>query len=472
VVKLGAVAGVAMALVFAAPAAADVPPGFDLFETDPAATVFSFREEFTIPPNFFDQGSAAFQGDVQFGGLPLGEFMNQDVGDADTVVRRPEAARLAPPFPADTTIPIELVSLSLQSMQPIAVDVGGQTQLWDAFAQQSPTRPSQGTMRILQLQERGGAFDSQLQVFPLFTFVRLSDGETRTLDVGSVPLGGEAQQKLVLRSSEVPWRAGCVFPALLVQGLNAGFCPAQDVNGRSVVTAEEAPLARHVVRPAQRRLEHFGCYSIKPHPLRRRELGLSDQFGDSRAQLLRPQTLCAPAQKNREPLRNRRAHLECFGIRRDARFESTRTVAVRNQFGSTVLELTRAVSLCAPTSKSRSPKRRPPALPRTAQIDHFTCYKAAALQRVAPVRVSVREQFSRERIAVQRPSALCTPTDKEGSGVEHPVQHLVCYAVRHLGKRFRGRVVRVRNQFGSPRVSVRRRGTFCVPSLKVRIEGG
>jgi hypothetical protein len=56
------------------PASADVPPGFDLFETDPEATVFSFREEFTIPPNFFDNGSAAFQGDVGFGGVPLLTF--------------------------------------------------------------------------------------------------------------------------------------------------------------------------------------------------------------------------------------------------------------------------------------------------------------------------------------------------------------------------------------------------------------
>src|SRR5918999_3691267 len=86
----------AVALAFATPASADVPPGFDLFETDPEATVFSFREEFTIPPNFFDQGSEPFQGDVNFGGVPLGTFMGNRTGDADTVVEREQLAAIAP----------------------------------------------------------------------------------------------------------------------------------------------------------------------------------------------------------------------------------------------------------------------------------------------------------------------------------------------------------------------------------------
>jgi hypothetical protein len=107
-----------------------------------------------------------------------------------------------------------------------------------------------------------------------------------------------------------------------------------------------------------------------------------------------------------------------------------------------------------------------------AQIDHFACYHVEALQKVAPVRVRVAEQFSREKVVVGRPQALCAPVDKSGSGVRHPVAHLLCYEVRHLGKRFGGRVVRVRNQFGRPKVSVTRRGTFCVPSEKVVLASG
>src|SRR4051812_27742032 len=178
---------VALLIVLAAPAAADVPAGFDLFETDPEQTTFSFREEATIPANFFADGSAPFQGDVAFGGVPINRFMGRDVGDADTVVQRPQASLLAPPFLAQATGPIELRLLSLVGVQPIEVKVGDATQLWDVDAAQSPTRPSTGQIRIFQSSDGGGLFDTRLTVFPVFTFTRLSDGETRVLDVGAAP---------------------------------------------------------------------------------------------------------------------------------------------------------------------------------------------------------------------------------------------------------------------------------------------
>src|SRR3954469_1677838 len=115
----GGIALLVALLVMVAPATADVPPGFDLFETDPEQTVFRFEDQATIPANFFDDGSAPFQGDVAFGGVPLNRFQGHDVGDADTVVQRPQASPLAPPFPDETTGPIELIDLSLVSMQPI-----------------------------------------------------------------------------------------------------------------------------------------------------------------------------------------------------------------------------------------------------------------------------------------------------------------------------------------------------------------
>ena len=53
---------VQVVLGITASSAGAVEPGFDLFETDPAGTTFSFREEFTIPPSFFEQGSACVRG--------------------------------------------------------------------------------------------------------------------------------------------------------------------------------------------------------------------------------------------------------------------------------------------------------------------------------------------------------------------------------------------------------------------------
>jgi hypothetical protein len=463
----GAIAAAVALLVVGAPASADVPPGFDLFETDPSATVFSFREEFTIPPNFFDQGSAPFQGDVTFGGVPLNTFQNRDIGDTDTVVQRPQNAVLAPPFPAQTEIPLELVALNLQSVQPIQVDVRGTIQLWDVRAGLSQAQRSPGAMRIVQTEELGGAFDSALRVFPRFDFTRLSDGTTRTIDVGEMQLSQQSQQKLTLSASNVPWRAGCVPPALVVLGMNDGFCPNFEIQGRKpeVPAIERAALARHGVYPAQPRLEHFACYGIgRRARFRRPTVQLADQFGSTGARVGFAGALCAPAQKNQEPFENRRAHLTCFAIRRTDEFR-TRTVAVRNQFGPAVLTVTAPDSLCAPSSKSPRPRRRPAPLPRELRIDHYTCYRVQPAVAAQPRSVRLRDQFRRARVRVLQPVVICAPASKNLARIDHPVRHLVCYRLRRA--RFRPRVVRVRNQFGVARVLAAARRSLCVPSVKV-----
>jgi hypothetical protein len=401
---------------------------------------------------------------VTFGGVPLGTFQDRDIGDADTVVRRPQAAVLAPPFPAQTDIPIELVALNLQSIQPIQVEVQTGTQLWDVRAGLSQAQQSPGAMRVVQTEELGGAFDSALRVFPRFVFTRLSDGATRTIDVGEMQLSQQSQQKLTLSASNVPWRAGCVPPALVVLGLNDGFCPNFEIQGQKpeVPAVEQAALARHAVYPAQPRLEHFACYGIgRRARFRRPTVQVADQFGSSGVRVGFAGALCAPARKNREPFENRRAHLTCFAIRRTDAFR-TRTVAVRNQFGPAVLNVVAPDSLCAPSSKSR--RRRPAALPREIRIDHFACYRVepAATQ---PRSVTLRDQFRRSRVRVLQAVVICAPASKNRARIDHPVRHLVCYRLR--SQRFRRRIVRVRNQFGVSPVLVASPRSICVPSVKV-----
>lgn len=454
--------------VCATPAFGDVPPGFDLFETDPEATVFSFREEFTIPPNFFDEGSAPFQGDVNFGGVPLNTFQGHDVGGADAILHRFNPAVLAPPFPDQTIIPVDLVSLSLIGVLPITVDVGNDTQLWDVRMGVSPSRFSQGALRINQTSPQGGAFDSALQVFPLFTFRRLSDGETRTLDVGQFPADPQTSDDLVLRSDNQPWRAGCVPPALAVPGLNDSFCAGQTEAGVLQLNPLQSRLVRLGVRPAQAALEHFGCYLTRePRRFKRRDVTVEDQFGSGRGRVVAQRGLCVPVRKNREPFENTRAHLQCYASRLSPGF-SARTVAVRNQFGAAVLRISRPTALCAPSVKTPLRRRGAPDLGAAERIDHFACYRARPAARLRLPRVSFRGQFGRERVRVLRPINLCAPAAKNGVAVEHPVRHLVCYEFRRLGRRpFRPRSVRVRNQFGSRVVRVLAPGLLCVPSLKI-----
>jgi hypothetical protein len=458
-----------VALLLAAPAWADVPPGFDLFETDPQQTLFSFRDQAEIPADFFDQGSAPFSGDVAFGGNPLLTFMGKDVGDADTVVERTQAAVLPSPFPATAQSPVELRALSLVGIEPIQVDVGGATQLWDVGAEASASRPSSGSIDIVQQSKGGGTFDSRLTVYPKFTFTRLSDGRRRVLDVGALPDGTRPDDGLVLSSSGVPWRPGCIPPALRVPGLNDGFCPGQTTLGPGAANVEQAALARHAVFPAQPRLEHFSCYPTPPRsrgavPFSAR---LADQFGSSRASVRAPVTLCNPARKNREPFSNRRAHLSCQAMRVRSAFRA-RDVAVRNQFGSARLRVLRPVTLCAPalTSSVRQPRPPPPLRPPDG-IDYYTCYRISTSAPPVGRRVTLVDQFGRRRASVLRPVSLCAPTRLNFSRLLHPAHHLVCYRVDFGNARFPVRQVRVQDKFGVEIVFPRRPAALCVPSLKL-----
>src|SRR3990170_2822469 len=91
--RLAALCGTAMVMLgIPAAASAQVPAGFDLFETDPASTQFHFQGPGTIPADFFAPGSDPFTGNVNFGGVPLETFNGLGTGDADTVVQRPVAA--------------------------------------------------------------------------------------------------------------------------------------------------------------------------------------------------------------------------------------------------------------------------------------------------------------------------------------------------------------------------------------------
>src|SRR5207253_1706027 len=100
-----------------------VCPALDAWETpdaDPAAGAVSFYAFGTadnppIPAGFFGAGSNPFLGTVQWSPLPI----DSSISPTDTIVRRP------PLPPPPTTVPIELVELSLVSSQPITVNYSG-----------------------------------------------------------------------------------------------------------------------------------------------------------------------------------------------------------------------------------------------------------------------------------------------------------------------------------------------------------
>ena len=119
--------------------------GFDHFES---MGTWDFSQS-PIPSDFFGPGSDPFEGQVALQGVPV------NCGDmTDTVVQRLSDFR-GDASPA--TIPVEIVSLHLQSVDPITVTYsGGPPELWWMTATLNPSETSTGQYRLTETSARGG----------------------------------------------------------------------------------------------------------------------------------------------------------------------------------------------------------------------------------------------------------------------------------------------------------------------------
>jgi hypothetical protein len=210
-------------------------------------------------------------------------------------------------------------------------------------------------------------------------------------------------------------------------------------------------------------LDHYACYSATFSHFTPRAVRLQNQFGRASARVDRPIRICAPAQKNAEPVRNRVAHLTCYSLSGvQGPEQQSRSVTLSNQLGvlPARVQVVRPESFCLPASK-RLETVTPPAVPRN--LDHFVCYRIDPTRGFDRRKARVRDQFGSFTDAILAPKTLCVPTRKNGSKLVQPRVHLVCYSVKSGA---RGRRALLRDQFGVLRSSPTVRNFLCVPSLK------
>ena len=264
-----------LAALVAAPAAANINAGTDVFVTQPGYSYQDFTPN-PIPPGFFGPGSDPFTGTIYLNGSPLGPF-----GPVDTIVERLGLAPL-PGCGSEATVPIELVALSLVSVNPITVTYGiNPSQQWNVqVTLSSVTMPQpQGNMTIRKTHANGGTFSSTLFVQPKFIFTKV----TNPLDVRTLDTGGLIPP-IIFNSNgdwmDPPAAAGFFFvtipaPTPLDNDLNpitpnkiikqtsnfvagmrgvGGTCETPMSGYGKTLTEEEQAWARHGALPAQ---EHF-----------------------------------------------------------------------------------------------------------------------------------------------------------------------------------------------------------------------
>ena len=105
-----------------------------------------------------------------------------------------------------------------------------------------------------------------------------------------------------------------------------------------------------IPNPPGIKLDHYACYRVSPvRPFNPKRVKLADQFGNSVAVVMREAFLCAPVEKNNEPIKDKEAHLVCYTVTGGR--NAAKTVAVINQFGTANLRVGGTVQLCVPSLK-------------------------------------------------------------------------------------------------------------------------
>jgi hypothetical protein len=102
--------------------------------------------------------------------------------------------------------------------------------------------------------------------------------------------------------------------------------------------------------------------------------------------------------------------------------------------------------------------------------DDFKCYDVKESERANAV-TTLEDQFELETATARRAVFLCNPVDKNGEGIDNPLEHLVCYYTTRVGpveeRVPRPRQVIVDNQFGRQTLTIAGRANLlCVPSVK------
>jgi hypothetical protein len=97
--------------------------------------------------------------------------------------------------------------------------------------------------------------------------------------------------------------------------------------------------------------------------------------------------------------------------------------------------------------------------------DDFLCYKVKAPP-VAPMTVSLADQFETGTATVKKLRHLCTPGDKNAEGVFDTTTHLVSYQIKPDVRHVRRTNILVENQIGSLRLDTTKTDLLLVPSNK------
>src|SRR5262249_10848710 len=153
-------------------------------------------------------------------------------------------------------------------------------------------------------------------------------------------------------------------------------------------------------------------------------------FGTQSETLRYPHRLCAPADKNGEGIIDPVSHLVGYETLRTP-FAKQTNLTIVNQFGTTMIDLTRRDVLMVPSAKTLVAPPPPPLVSPT--IDHYQCYRTKRSQgapRFVKLTATVTDQLETAvPITLVKPYRLCVPANKNDENPDAPSHTglLLCY---------------------------------------------
>jgi hypothetical protein len=168
------------------------------------------------------------------------------------------------------------------------------------------------------------------------------------------------------------------------------LCNAVDKNGEGIVDASA----------------HLACYRLRQSAFGGATVTTANQFGAQTFGLTRARTLCIPSEVNGVASALGIDHFACYRAVNGTPLFVPQTVTVADQYavGSTVVA--RPDTVCAPADKNGEGIRDPTAA--------LTCYRTKAVRGqglFAARNATVTNQFGTQNVTVRRPRTLCVPSE-------------------------------------------------------------
>jgi len=184
-------------------------------------------------------------------------------------------------------------------------------------------------------------------------------------------------------------------------------------------------------------------------------------------------TVCNPASVNGSTVEEPTAHQEGYAVKRvkgSPKFAKA-LQATGDAFANRNLLLSQESTLLVPSSQVLGAGGAPPFGLTT--VDHYKCYKASLAKGspkfVAPASPTVIDQFypGGQSFTLRKPTRFCHPAAADGSAINAPAAHLVCYGARlPAGTKFPRTTVSTSNpDFGADVLVATAVSELCVPAV-------